>query len=130
MRPALVVGCVLAVAVQCYGLYRPDNPPQPGWLPYADKIGHLVGFALPVLLVSVTIGWFVGSLTRRIQAVVLVAFSIQAVVSELVQGHDALVGRNGDVVDLAADALGIALGYFAAPPVHAALVRRLRPDRR
>ena len=119
-----------ATAVQCYGLYRPDAPPQPGWLPHADKIGHLVGFAVPVLLVTITIAWFAGALSNRIRFLVVIAFSVQAAVSELVQGHDTLVGRSGDVVDLAADALGIAIGFFAAAPLHRWLVRRFGASRR
>ena len=119
-----------AVALQCYGLYRPDGPPQLRWLPYADKIGHLLGFAVPVLLVTITIAWFTGALTNRIRALVAIVFSVQAAMSELVQGHDALAGRSGDVIDLAADALGIAIGFFAAPPLHRGLARRFGASRR
>ena len=126
---ALNVLSVVAILVQCYGLYRPDGPPAPAWLPYADKWGHLLGFALPVALVLITIHWWTGVVTRRAQSLVVIAFGAQAVLSELVQGHGALAGRSGDVVDLAADALGIALGCALAAFLTPRIFRN-RPGRR
>jgi VanZ family protein len=144
-RPALRAGpptagivlralSAVAVLVQCYGLYRPGDPLAPRWLPYADKWAHLLGFALPVALILITIHWWTGVVTRRSRMLVVIAFGAQAVLSELVQGHGALVGRSGDVVDLAADALGIAfglaLGTFLAPGISRAWPRRDRAGKR
>ena len=49
------VAAVLAVLLQLWGLYRVAGPPQPPWFPFADKVEHAVGFALPVLLILLTI---------------------------------------------------------------------------
>ena len=110
---ALVAAGVLAVTLQCYALYRPAGPPQPGWLPHADKIGHLLGFAVPVVLVLLTIGWYCGQVSRSAVVAVVAANAGQAVVSELVQARF-YPGRSGDVADLVADGLGIALGLLVA----------------
>ena len=72
--------------VQLYGLYRPVGPPQPPWFPYADKLEHAVGFALPVLLVLLTVAWFAGGLSPAgDRSLVVVVFAVHAVVSELIQ---------------------------------------------
>ena len=44
-------GAVIAVLLQLWGLYRVTGPPQPPWFPYADKLAHTIGFALPVMLI-------------------------------------------------------------------------------
>ncbi len=108
----LVVATAIAVAVQCYGLYRPEGPPQPEWLPYADKFAHLLGFALPVLLVLLTVGWFGGAPSRTAVAIVTGGFAVQAVGSELVQAAF-YPERSGDVLDVVADGVGIVLGVLA-----------------
>ena len=39
-------GAVIAVLLQLWGLYRVTGPPQPSWIPYADKLVHAIGFAV------------------------------------------------------------------------------------
>ncbi len=102
---------VVAIAVQCYGLYRPVGPPQPDWLPYADKIAHLLGFAVPVALVLLSVAWFARVPSRPVMIAVVAAFAGQAVLSELVQAY-LLPNRAGDLADLVADGLGIGLGVL------------------
>lgn len=113
----------LAVALQTYGLYRAAAPPMPESLPHADKLGHLLGFAIPVALVLLTVDWFVGTVTPAATTLVVVAFAIQAVGSEAIQAL-AYPERTGDVGDLIADGLGIVLGVLGVLGVLA--LRRVR----
>ncbi len=93
-----MLGAVALVA-QCIGLYGPPAPSIGTGLP-VDKIGHVVGFAVPVaLFLAAGIRWWL---------VVTLAF-VQAVVSEVVQGLF-LADRSGDVLDLLADLIGIGCG--------------------
>jgi hypothetical protein len=106
-------GAVLAVSLQLWGLYRVAGPPQPPGFPLADKLGHAVGFALPVLLI------LLAAALRRLpgwqwpnpatQAVVVSVFAAHAVVSELIQ-HVWYLHRTGDPFDVVADWVGIAAG--------------------
>ena len=41
----------MAVLLQLRGLYRVIGPSQTPWFPYADKVAHVMGFALPVMLI-------------------------------------------------------------------------------
>ena len=106
----------LAVAAQLWGLYRVTGPPSAPWFPYADKVQHLLGFALPVLLVLLAADLRATEQGRRIgrAAVVAVAglFAVHAVVSELVQGAY-YASRAGDPFDVLADVVGIAVGLVA-----------------
>lgn len=107
---------VLVLTVQFYGLYRVGGPPVPLWFPQADKVQHAFGFAVPVLLVLLTL-----VLRRRPSSgpglrpvtvgLVLVAFSGHAVLSELIQGWF-YSSRTGDPLDVLADLAGIALGWI------------------
>jgi len=105
----LIVLGIVAVVVQCIGLYGPPGPPAAPGLP-VDKVEHLLGFAVPVgLFVAARVNpWWVLGLAVG-----------QAVTSEVVQGL-LLPDRSGDPLDLLADLVGIALGW-AVPTV---LVRR------
>jgi VanZ family protein len=118
--PALIVASVVAVAAQLYGLYGPDGPPQPEWFPAADKLAHLLGFAIPVVLVLCALTWYGGR--RRRAGLVLGLFALHGVVSEIVQAR-LYANRSGDVFDLLADWLGIALGAGAFLAVRPAVVR-------
>ena len=114
---------VVAVAVQLYGLYRVAGPPSPPLFGNADKVEHLVGFAVPVVLILVTVSLRqqasgVGD-TRRALVIVTALFLAQAVVSEIIQ-HVFLPGRSGDPLDVLADTVGIAVGLAG----HAAWRRR------
>jgi hypothetical protein len=106
-------GAALAVALQLWGLYRVAGPPRPPWFPMADKVQHLVGFALPVMLILLAValrrrqGWRWPSSGTR--ALVIAAFAAHAVVSEVIQ-HAWYRHRTGDPLDVAADWVGIAVG--------------------
>lgn len=108
------VAAVLAVLLQVWGLYRVAGPPQPPWFPFADKVEHAVGFALPVLLILLTItlrnrsGW---RWPPRTSVLVLVIFAAHAIVSELIQ-QQWYRYRTGDPLDALADWVGIAVGVL------------------
>ena len=108
------VAAVLAVLLQLWGLYRVAGPPQPPWFPFADKVEHAVGFALPVLLILLTItlrnrsGW---RWPPRTSVLVLVIFAGHAIVSELIQQLWYRY-RTGDPLDALADWVGIAVGVL------------------
>jgi hypothetical protein len=104
-------GAVIAVFLQLWGLYRVVGPPQPPWFPYADKLEHAAGFALPVMLILLAAalrrspGWqWPGTATT---AVVVGLFAAHAVASEAIQ-HVWYRHRTGDPLDVLADWVGIA----------------------
>jgi hypothetical protein len=104
-------GAVIAVFMQLWGLYRVVGPPQPPWFPYADKLEHAAGFALPVMLILLAAalrrqpGWrWPGAATT---AVVVGLFAAHGVVSEAIQ-HVWYRHRTGDPLDVLADWVGIA----------------------
>lgn len=112
------VAAALALAglgVHLWGLYRVSGPPTVPWFPGADKVEHLVGFGVPLLLVLVALdarARAAGSvLRRRTVVVVAAAFAVHGVVSELVQ-HAFYARRTGDPADTAADWAGVALGLL------------------
>ena len=93
---------LLAVVLQLWGLYRVTGPPQPAWFPYADKLDHAVGFALPVLLILLTVtlrgaGWQWPS--PRTSALIVGVFAAHGVVSEVIQ-HLWYRHRTGDPFDV------------------------------
>lgn len=95
----------LAVAVHLVALYLPGSPDgslELPWLPGADKVVHLLLFAVPVYLF--------GRLTRRVGLVAGV-FAVHAVVSELVQWRF-IPYRDGDPFDALADLVGIGLAVL------------------
>ena len=116
----LVALAVVAVLAHLYGLYRPVGPPAPSWLPQADKLGHVVGFAAPVALILLARGVGTTGATRRaprrFTVAVVVLFVLHAVVSELMQ-HFLYANRTGDPVDVLADWVGVAVGVAAARPL-------------
>lgn len=93
---------VVTVGVQCWALYAPTLPDLgTGGIPFADKAGHVVIFALAT--------W---ALLRVLDVrIVLVLMGLQMVASEVVQGL-LLPQRSADVWDALADALGIAVGWW------------------
>ena len=107
----------LAVAAQCYGLYRPTGPPTPPWFPQADKVEHAAGFALPVALILRALGLRArrqgAVLARPLWVTVLVIFVAHAVLSEVVQ-HSFYRYRTGDPLDVAADWFGVAIGVLVS----------------
>ena len=111
----VAAGAVLAVLLQLWGLYRVVGPSQPAWFPFADKLQHAVGFALPVLLILLTValrGPFGGQWPSvRVTALVVAVFAAHAVISEVIQ-HLWYLHRTGDPVDVLADWAGVALGVL------------------
>jgi VanZ family protein len=107
------IGAFLAVLLQLWGLYRALGPAQPSWFRFADKLQHVVGFALPVLLILLTIalrgrfGWQWPG--RGISILVVAIFAAHAIVSEVIQ-HVWYRYRTGELLDVVADWLGIAIG--------------------
>lgn len=95
----------LALAVQLVAVYLPGSPDggtELPWLPGADKVVHLLIFAVPTYLF--------GRLTRRV-GLVAGLFAVHAVVSELVQWRF-LPYRDGDPFDALADLAGIGLAVL------------------
>jgi VanZ family protein len=117
-RGHLLVGlAVLAIVGQLYGLYRTSGPQTLSWFPQADKLAHLLLFAVPVGLVLLTRSVLTAEASRRaahrFTASVVVLFLLHAVVSELIQ-HSFYTTRTGDPVDVLADWLGVAVGVASA----------------
>lgn len=111
----VAVGAVFAVLLQLWGLYRVAGPPQPPWFPLADKVEHVVGFALPVLLILLAIA-LRGPMSQpwpgmRISVFVVAIFAAHGVVSELIQ-HQWYRYRTGDPLDVLADWVGIAISML------------------
>jgi VanZ family protein len=106
-------GAVVAVLLQLWGLYRVSGPPQPAWFSNADKLAHIIGFALPVMLIllAAALRRPLGSQRPglRTTALVVGVFAAHAVVSELIQ-HVWYQHRTGDLLDVIADWIGIAAG--------------------
>lgn len=95
---------VASVVVHLAVLYAPRVPATDvAGLPGADKVGHVVVFALVVTAAL----W--AEIPARIVLPVLLG---HAVVSELLQ-HLVLAGRSGDPWDVLADVVGVALGWMA-----------------
>lgn len=120
------LGAVFAVLLQLWGLYRVAGPPQPPWFPFADKIEHAVGFAVPVLLILLAIA-LRGPMSwqwpnMRTGVFVVAIFAAHGVVSELVQ-HQWYRYRTGDPLDVLADWVGIAVGMLL---IRLILLRRYR----
>ena len=109
----VAAGAVIAVLLQLWGLYRVIGQPQAPWFPYPDKVAHVIGFALPVLLIllAVALRHSGGARWPRlgISALVVGVFAAHAVASELIQ-HVWYQYRTGDPLDVIADWIGIAAG--------------------
>jgi VanZ family protein len=80
--------------------------PLPG--EHGDKIGHLAAYAVLML-------WFVqlysGAIVRRLLALAFVALGVGLEFAQLLTDT-----RTFDVADMAADSLGVAIGWLVAPP--------------
>lgn len=91
------------MAGQALALYWPSLPDTGVGLPGADKVVHVLLFAVPTFLLARVAGlrWAVALMGGH------------ALASELVQGF--VVGtREADPLDLVADAVGVVLGLLAA----------------
>ena len=106
---------VAAIVVQQIALYGPSGPVLASWFPAADKVQHAIGFALPMLLVLLTLHTYAVRAGRRLRpiwpAVVAGVLAVNAMLSEVVQARPQS-GRTGDPVDAVADLIGIALGWL------------------
>ncbi|GAB3759097.1 VanZ family protein [Microlunatus parietis] len=113
-RRVLLGAAVISCLAQLIALYRPAGPPAPDLVPHLDKVGHLVIFAVPVLLIML---WRAARRRGRpgpwFGTAVIAIFVGHAVLSEVVQGA-LLPDRSGDLFDVGADLLGIAIGYGTA----------------
>jgi VanZ family protein len=119
--PAAVVAAIAAAAaigLQLWGVYRVTGPPDPPWLPHADKLEHAVGFGLPVVLIMVTavLRGVRGAGLRRVGLITGLVFVGHGVVSEIIQ-HVFYTTRTGDPFDALADAVGVLLGLLAVGAV-------------
>jgi hypothetical protein len=94
----------IASAIHLLALYTPRQVGPEMGIPYIDKVGHVLVFAI----VAYT-GLKAGLRARPLGVVLL----LNAVLSEVVQ-HFVLPQRSGDAFDTLADAAGVALGLFAA----------------
>ncbi|CCH77801.1 conserved hypothetical protein [Nostocoides japonicum T1-X7] len=102
---AVVVGRVLLVGfilVQLYAVYWPREPAATTFR-MEDKLAHALVFAAPV---AVSVAF------RLRPRFVVPLIALNAPVSELVQWRF-LAGRDGDVWDVTADLVGVALGVLA-----------------
>jgi hypothetical protein len=124
IHPALAAASMVAVAIHLWGLYRPISPPVPPWFPGADKLEHLVGFAVPLFLLLVSCRSYLRARGRepsRAFVVMLTAvFAVHAVFSELMQ-FEFYARRTGDPADVAADWVGCAVAFvgYALIELHA-----------
>lgn len=102
VRRLLLAG---ALALNLVTMYAPSLPAQvePAVDLRLDLLGHAASFA------ALTFTGLLAGVPRRL---LLVLVALNAVASELIQ-HLLLPRRTGDVTDLAADAVGIALGLLA-----------------
>ena len=97
-----LVALGVALVVQLVTLYSPEVAGAPQ-IAGMDKVVHVFVFAAPVLvalLAGVSAPWALGIL------------AVHAPLSELVQ-HFGLSHRSGDVSDVLADLVGVALGWSA-----------------
>lgn len=105
---------VLALVVNLWVLYAPrvSGPEVPGIR--LDWVGHALTFAVLT---------FTALVARVPPALVLVLVTVNAAASEAIQ-HWFLPERTGDVTDLVADLVGVALGWFGWRWVSRRLVSR------
>ncbi|WP_432557570.1 hypothetical protein [Granulicoccus sp. GXG6511] len=104
-RIPLALGLLAALA-QCWALYSPGSP-EPRFsipVPGADKIVHVLLFAVPVALLLHA---------RVLRRIVLPIALLQIVVSEIVQ-ELWIPYRGGELGDALADLVGIGLGVLGA----------------
>ena len=92
----------LLLVVQLVALYSPGTVGVSG-PPYTDKVVHLAIFGLPL--------YVLGRLTPR-RWLWAGVFAVHAGVSEVVQ-YWFVPGRNGDVLDFAANLVGIGIALLA-----------------
>ena len=103
-RRVWLVAAVAALAVQLLAVYLPGSAvPSEASIPYADKVVHFVIFGVPAYLFARLTGrtWLVGGI-----------FVAHAALSEFIQSF--IPGRDPDVFDFAAGAVGVVAGVLIA----------------
>ena len=93
---------VVALVLHAVALYLPGSPEPSTWsVPGLDKVVHVALFGFPAYLIVRTThaAWPLGLL------------AVHAPLSEVVQ-YAAVPYRSGDVLDLLADLVGVALGWW------------------
>ncbi len=108
-RAWLGIGWLLVLAVIYLSLV--PNPPQPDFTD-SDKLGHLLAYAG-------LMGWW-HQLDRNAYRPALL-FVLMGLILEILQSFTDY--RQGDLLDLAADALGVGLGWLSGRLAPAWLIR-------
>ena len=110
-----LIGSIVATGLHLWALYRPVGPSALPWLPDADKLGHVIVFGLPLLLILLAGASRRLALGRRpaTRFVVITSalFVGHAVVSEWIQ-HRFYSERAGDPYDVLADWTGCTLALL------------------
>jgi VanZ family protein len=102
-RVWFAVGLLLAAAIAVVSLVPPKNLPLVG---ISDKVEHGLSYLILAF-------WFASVIVRRDYFVLMLSLLVFGGAIELVQGWMGL-GREADLMDLGADAIGIALGVALA----------------
>lgn len=104
MRGAWATALAAALVAHLVTLYIP-GPQGPGTqlLPHLDKLIHVVAFGVPAFLLRI--------LVRRWWPIAVLV--LHAPLSEVIQ-HHWIPFRGGEVGDVVADLVGVALGVLAA----------------
>jgi len=114
---------MLGLGLHLWALYRPVGPPVLRWFPDADKIAHAAGFAVPLLLILLTMSSRSRHLGQAISfrwlVITVGLFAGHALLSEWIQ-HRFYDERSGDPLDVLADWLGCVLGVL----VYRMIIRR------
>lgn len=105
-RRGRLVAAAGAVALQLAVLYAPRAPSVSGVELPVDKVVHAAVFLLP------TVALVRAGVPRRW---VLAGMALHAPISELIQ-HELLGERSGELLDIAANLTGVALGAYLTRP--------------
>lgn len=102
----------------------PIEPKGPVTIPHLDKLAHAVLFALITYLGARRIHMKTGSLAGTALSAWAAIYLIYAAIDELTQPF---TGREADLLDWIFDAIGVALGTWAAWKYHRAKNKRETP---
>ncbi len=118
--PTMLVLAVIAYATLDSDPVGADNLPP---IPHIDKLIHAIMFGGLFSALAFDHYRAGKEMTHRILFIFAIGSLIVGAADEWAQS--ALnTGRSGDVLDLAADAIGIAVAYFTAPPAIRMVLRR------
>jgi VanZ family protein len=117
LAPLALMGAIFYFSAQ------PADPDQAWWTVVVRKLGHVGGYA------TLTALWF-WALAGTVRRPLMVAAAISFVYACSDEYHQSFVDtRHGSPVDVAVDALGIALAYLAIATAQPALKPRSNPGR-